>query len=136
MNLAGFGLISDSGLTLFVSGIMNWNIQKGNGVMSILSTREWATLIWGCIFLLYVLYHKEIRKSFWNIVVRFFDKKLRILWEIIFLYVLMITVVFSHLPIWENIYIKDIVIWFVFSGLIYCMNAVSSEADETYIKKN
>ena len=48
----------------------------------------------------------------------------------------MITVVFSHLPIWENIYIKDIVIWFVFSGLIYCMNAVSSEADETYIKKN
>ena len=87
MNLAGFGLISDSGLTLFVSGIMNWNIQKGNGVMSILSTREWATLIWGCIFLLYVLYHKEIRKSFWNIVVRFFDKKLRILWEIIFLYV-------------------------------------------------
>ena len=50
---------------------MNWNIQKGNGVMSILSTREWATLIWGCIFLLYVLYHKEIRKSFWNIVVRF-----------------------------------------------------------------
>ena len=136
VNLAVFGLISDSGLTLFVSGIMNWNIQKGNGVMSILSTREWATLIWGCIFLLYVLYHKEIRKSFWNIVVRFFDKKLRILWEIIFLYVLMITVVFSHLPIWENIYIKDIVIWFVFSGLIYCMNAVSSEADETYIKKN
>jgi hypothetical protein len=71
VNLAGFGLISDSGLTLFVSGIMNWNIQKGNGVMSILSTREWATLIWECIFLLYVLYHKEIRKSFWNIVVRF-----------------------------------------------------------------
>lgn len=23
-----------------------------------------------------------------------------------------------------------------FSGLIYCMNAVSSEADETYIKKS
>ena len=35
VNLAEFGLISDSGLTLFVSGIMNWNIQKGNGVMSI-----------------------------------------------------------------------------------------------------
>ena len=122
VNLAGFGLISDSGLTLFVSGIMNWNIQKGNGVMSILSTREWATLIWECIFLLYVLYHKEIRKSFWNIVVRFFDKKLRILWEIIFL---MITVIFSHFPLWENIYIKDIVILFVFSRLIYCMNAVT-----------
>lgn len=103
--------------------------------MSILSTREWATLIWGCIFILYVLCHREIRKSLWNVIVIFFDKKLRILWEIILLYVLTITIVFCYLPIWENIYIKDIIIWFLFSGLIYCMNAVSSEADETYIKK-
>ncbi len=103
--------------------------------MSILSTREWATLIWGCIFMLYVLCHSEIRKSLWNVIVIFFDKKLRILWKIILLYVLTITMVFCYLPIWENIYIKDIIIWFLFSGLIYCMNAVSSEADETYIKK-
>lgn len=103
--------------------------------MSILSTREWATLIWGCIFMLYVLCHREIRKSLWNVIVIFFGKKLRILWEIILLYVLTITIVFCYLPIWENIYIKDIIIWFLFSGLIYCMNAVSSEADETYIKK-
>mgnify|MGYP004700983613 FL=1 len=103
--------------------------------MSILSTREWATLIWGCIFMLYVLCHREIRKSLWNVIVIFFDKKLRILWEIILLYVLTITMVFCYLTIWENIYIKDIIIWFLFSGLIYCMNAVSSEADETYIKK-
>lgn len=103
--------------------------------MSILSTREWATLIWGCIFMLYVLCHREIRKSLWNVIVIFSDKKLRILWEIILLYVLTITMVFCYLPIWENIYIKDIIIWFLFSGLIYCMNAVSSEADETYIKK-
>lgn len=103
--------------------------------MSILSTREWATLIWGCIFMLYVLCHREIRKSLWNVIVIFFDKKLRILWEIILLYVLTITMVFCYLPIWKNIYIKDIIIWFLFSGLIYCMNAVSSEADETYIKK-
>ena len=103
--------------------------------MSILSTREWATLIWGCIFMLYVLCYREIRKSLWNVIVIFFDKKLRILWEIILLYVLTITIVFCYLPIWENIYIKDIIIWFLFSGLIYCMNAVSSEADETYIKK-
>ena len=34
--------------------------------MSILSTREWATLIWGCIFMLYALGRKEIRKSLWN----------------------------------------------------------------------
>lgn len=64
-----------------------------------------------------------------------FDKKLRILWEIILLYVLAITMIFYRSSIWENIYIKDIIIWFLFSGLIYCMNAVSSEADERYIQK-
>ena len=44
----------------------------------------------------------------------FFDKKLRILWEIILLYVLTITIVFCYLPIWENIYIKDIIIEILF----------------------
>lgn len=96
--------------------------------MSILSTREWATLIWGLLFLVYIMCHKEIRKSFWKVILIFFDKKLRILWEIILLYVLAITMIFYRSSIWENIYIKDIIIWFLFSGLIYCMNAVSSEA--------
>ena len=42
---------------------------------------------------------------------------------------------FSRLPIWENIYLKDIVVWTLFSGLTICMNAVSGEADEKYIFK-
>ena len=42
--------------------------------MSILSTREWATLIWGLLFLVYIMCHKEIRKSFWKVIVIFFDK--------------------------------------------------------------
>lgn len=36
--------------------------------MSILSTREWATLIWGLLFLVYIMCHKEIRKSFWKVI--------------------------------------------------------------------
>lgn len=103
--------------------------------MSILSTREWATLIWGALFLLFIICHKEIRNSFWNIIVIFFDKKLRLLWEIILLYVLVITFIFSYSFIWENIYLKDIIIWFIFSGLAFCMNAVSGESDDKYIQK-
>lgn len=103
--------------------------------MEILTTREWATLIWGLLFLIYMMVHKNIRKSFWNVIVIFCGPKLRILWGIIMLYVFGITMIFYQLPIWDNIYIKDIVIWFLTSGLIYCMNAVSSEADEKYIQK-
>lgn len=79
--------------------------------------------------------HRQIREAFWKVVKIFFGKKLRILWGIILLYVLGITLIFYHLPFWDNVYIKDIIVWFLFSGLIYCMNAVSQEADEEYIRK-
>lgn len=103
--------------------------------MNILTTREWATLIWGIILLVLALLHREIKKSLCNVVKIFFGPKLRILWEIILLYVIIITVVFSYLPFWNVIFIKDVVIWFMFSGIIFCMNAVSEEADEKYIIK-
>lgn len=47
-----------------------------------------------------------------------------------------IIVIFSYVPFWKLVYIKDVLIWFVFSGLIFCMNAVSGESDEGYIRKN
>lgn len=103
--------------------------------MEILTTREWATVIWAFILFVYAMVHRQIREAFWNVVKIFFGKKLRILWGIIFLYVLGITLIFYQLPFWDNAFIKDIIVWFVFSGLIYCMNAVSKEADEEYIRK-
>ncbi len=103
--------------------------------MSVLTTREWAILIWDFFLLLFVVCHKETRKRFWKVIVIFFGRKLRLLWEIILLYVLAITFVFYCSSLWENIYIKDIIIWLIFSGIVYCMNAVSSEADEKYIQK-
>lgn len=32
--------------------------------------------------------------------------------------------------------VREILIWFIFSGLIFCINAVSRESDEGYIRKN
>lgn len=89
----------------------------------------------GIYLFLYGMKHRRIRESFWKFVKIFFGRKLRILWGIIFLYVFGITLIFYHLSFWDNIYIKDIVVWFFFSGLVYCMNAVSREADEDYIRK-
>ena len=112
------------------------DFRLGNKIyMGILSTREWATVIWAFIFFVYAMVHRQIREAFWKVVKIFFGKKLRILWGIILLYVLGITLIFYHLPFWDNVYIKDIIVWFLFSGLIYCMNAVSQEADEEYIRK-
>ena len=61
-------------------------------MMTILSTREWATIIWVVLFFAFVLWNRECRKEIRYVIKLFFDPKLRILWEIILLYVLIITV--------------------------------------------
>ena len=107
--------------------------------MDIFSTRELATAFWTGIILVAVgmaiVTNKKARKSFIEVLKCFFGRKIRMLWEIYFLYIGIITFLFSRLPIWESIYLKDIILWTLFSGLTICMNAVAGEADEKYISK-
>lgn len=98
-----------------------------------------ATAFWTGIILVAVgmaiVTNKKARKSFIEVLKCFFGRKLRTLWEIYLLYIGIITFLFSRLPIWESIYLKDIIIWTFFSGLTICINAVAGEADEKYIFK-
>lgn len=107
--------------------------------MDIFSTRELATAFWvGAILIavgMAIVTNKKIRQGFIGVLKCFFDRKLRKLWEIYFLYIGIITLMFSRSPIWKNIYLKDIILWTLFSGLTICMNAVAGEADEKYISK-
>lgn len=107
--------------------------------MDIFSTRELATAFWTGIILVAVgmaiVTNKKARKSFIEVLKCFFGRKIRMLWEIYFLYIGIITFLFSRLPIWESIYLKNIIIWTLFSGLTICINAVAGEADEKYILK-
>lgn len=107
--------------------------------MNLFSTRELATAFWTGIILVAVgmaiVTNKKARKSFIEVLKCFFGRKIRMLWEIYFLYIGIITFLFSRLPIWESIYLKDIIIWTFFSGLTICINAVAGEADEKYILK-
>ena len=107
--------------------------------MDIFSTRELATAFWvGAILIavgMAIVTNKKIRQGFIGVLKCFFNRKLRKLWEIYFLYIGIITLMFSRSPIWKNIYLKDIIVWTLFSGLTICMNAVAGEADEKYISK-
>ena len=107
--------------------------------MDIFSTRELATAFWvGAILIavgMAIVTNKKIRQGFIGVLKCFFNRKLRKLWEIYLLYIGIITLMFSRFPIWKNIYLKDIIIWTVFSGLTICINAVAGEADEKYILK-
>lgn len=107
--------------------------------MNLFSTRELATAFWTGIILVAVgmaiVTNKKARKSFIEVLKCFFGRKIRTLWEIYLLYIGIITFLFSRSPIWKNIYLKDIILWTLFSGLTICMNAVAGEADEKYISK-
>lgn len=107
--------------------------------MNLFSTRELAAAFWTGVILVAVgmaiVTNKKARKSFIEVLKCFFGRKIRMLWEIYFLYIGIITFLFSRLPIWESIYLKDIIIWTFFSGLTICINAVAGEADEKYILK-
>ena len=107
--------------------------------MDIFSTRELATAFWIGVILIAVgvtiVTNKKIRQGFIGVLKCFFNRKLRKLWEIYFLYIGIITLMFSRLPIWKNTYLKDIILWTLFSGLTICMNAVAGEADEKYISR-
>lgn len=107
--------------------------------MDIFSTRELATAFWvGAILIavgMAIVTNKKIRQGFIGVLKCFFNRKLRKLWEIYFLYIGIITLMFSRSPIWKNIYLKNIILWTLFSGLTICMNAVAGEADEKYISK-
>ena len=84
---------------------------------------------------IYVLYNKSTRESFFVLIKLFFTSKIRILWFTSLMYVFFITFLFYQLPCWDSSYIKDVVEWFLFTGLICCMNSVAGDTDETYIKK-
>lgn len=107
--------------------------------MDIFSTRELATAFWvGAILIavgMAIVTNKKIRQGFIGVLKCFFNRKLRKLWGIYFLYIGIITLMFSRFPIWKNMYLKDIILWTLFSGLTICMNAVAGEADEKYISK-
>ena len=79
--------------------------------MNLFSTRELAAAFWTGVILaavgIAIVTNKKIRKDFIEVLKGVFDRKLRKLWEIYLLYIGIITFLFSRLPIWENIYLKD-----------------------------
>lgn len=95
--------------------------------MDILSSREWAIVTWIIIFLCFTIF--VLKVDFTDVLKSFFNKKLNILWISIFLYNLFLTIILSFSRYWNNIYIKDIVFWVVFS----CITSTISIFDKNKI---
>lgn len=95
--------------------------------MDVLSSREWAIVTWIIIYLCFTIF--VLKVDFTDVLKSFFNKKLNILWITILLYNLFITIILSYSRYWNNIYIKDIVFWVVFS----CITSTISVFDQKKI---
>lgn len=95
--------------------------------MNIFSSREWAIVTWIIIYLCFTIF--VLKVDFTDVLKSFFNKKLNILWISILLYNLFLTIILSYSRYWNNIYIKDIVFWVVFS----CVTSTISIFDKNKI---
>ena len=98
------------------------------------STREIATGVWLLIILIYMIVNKSTRKSIVSILKIVLGKQLGSLLLLILAYNASLTYFFSKcLPIWKMIYLKDIILWLLTSGIFMAFNACDKKADEHYI---
>lgn len=97
--------------------------------MGVFSTREFSIIIWLLIIISLLMMKKETRVILIDGIKLLFEPGIIIILFIYFLYIAVITIFLSNLSIWNRIYLKDIIIWSIFVGL---MNYVRSITDENF----
>lgn len=80
------------------------------------------------------IYNKDLRKSICDFFETLLSKPLRILIITIVIYFAVVTYLFSILSFWKNAYLKDIVLWFILSGIYFVMKSVDGDNSGHYIR--
>ena len=111
------------------------NIRFKENNLGIFSTREISILIWLTIIIFLILIKKEIRIAFIDCIKLLFEPKIAIIWLIYCLYIFLITLLLTILPIWKRIYIKDIIIWTILVGMINYFNSITDNDSVFSLRK-
>lgn len=82
---------------------------------NVLSNREWAVVIWGIIFLIYVCQTTSTRISLTNIIKAFFAKKVILTFLITVSYISLLCWIFFRLSLWDFSMLKDTFLYFAWS---------------------
>ena len=106
-----------------------------NYYLNLLSNREEATLIWLSIFLIWILFKKDIRISFIRLLKSLLAKKILIILSGMLLYVFLIIISLYKIKIWDTFLIKDTTFWIFGSAFILLMNTTEAPKDEHHFRK-
>lgn len=106
-------------------------IMNLHDILGLFTNRELAIAIWLILFIILIsilsIHNKDLRKSICDFFKTLLSKPLRILIITIVIYFLVITYLFSILSFWKNAYLKDIVLWFILSGIYFVMKSVDGD---------
>lgn len=107
-------------------------------ILGLFTNRELAIATWVILFIVLIgilsIYNKDLRKSIFDVFKTLLSKPLRLLIITIVIYFLVVTCLFSILSFWKNAYLKDIVIWFILSGIYFVMKGVDGDNSGHYIR--
>lgn len=107
-------------------------------ILGLFTNRELAIATWVILFIILIgilsIYNKDLRKSICNFLKTLLRKPLRILIITLVIYFVVVTYLFSILSFWKNAYLKDIVLWFILSGIYFVMKSVDGDNSGHYIR--
>lgn len=95
--------------------------------MGVFSTRELSILIWTAIIISIFMLKKDTRIIIIKFIKLLFEPGTIIILFIYFIYITIVTMFISKLSLWNWIYIKDIIIWSIFVGLINYVRSITDE---------
>lgn len=104
-------------------------------MFTIFSTREVVAAIYILLIICFLIWNKQTRKSVMRVIKCACTIKLIIPFVIFLIYTIVIIYFATLLPFWDAIFLKDIIIWFLFIGVPFCYNAVSKAEKEHYFTK-
>lgn len=102
--------------------------------MGIFTTREMAIFIYGLLLLTYILVRKKGSDILLSVIKAACHVKLIIPFCFVLLFATGFVWVCTYLPIWDWLYVKDIVFWTLFVGVPVCFNATSRQLEEHYFR--
>lgn len=102
--------------------------------MGIFTTREITLFIYGILLLTYIIVRNKGKKILLPVIKAACHKKLVVPFCLLLLLAIGFVWLCTYLPIWDWLYVKDIVLWTLFVGVPVCFNATNRQLEEHYFK--
>lgn len=100
-----------------------------------ITTREWAILIWGCVFLVWACAAPKVRSSLWQVVRAAAEPKILIPFGGFCVWVVGEMWLASKLIAWNAALAKGAVVWFVTVGVVLFFNLSETSKDPGFLRR-